>query len=128
MKTWIKDLQSGNVREYGSDQHDSLMISQDGRTLSYYNMQCGDGSIYGDFRFVTGENGLTPEEDTEAYDAYFNIGGWQEIVALPERTAMERLRDRIESEADEYDAYVDHDVARGLYKALDIVNEFLKEV
>lgn len=75
----IKDLQSGTIRKYGSDCHDSLAISQDGRTLSYYNLQCGDGSQYGDFRFVM-EDGEVPQ-DSHTPDAmhcacYFNIGGF----------------------------------------------------
>ena len=73
----IKDLQSGTVRKYGSDCHDSLAISQDGRTLSYYNLQCGDGSKYGDFRFVM-EDGEVPQDsqtpDAMNCECYFNIG------------------------------------------------------
>lgn len=75
----IKDLQTGTVRKYGSDHHDSLMISQDGMSLSYYNLQCGEGSKYGDYRFVM-EDGKVPAE-SETFDAmyaecYFNIGGF----------------------------------------------------
>lgn len=77
---WIKDLQTGTVREYGKNCHDSLRISGDGRTLTYYNLQCGDGSGYGDFRFVVDPEGHTPDEDETLIkywaDAYFNIGGW----------------------------------------------------
>ena len=78
---YIKDLQTGKVRLYGSNCHDSLRISEDGRTLSYENLQNGDGSKYGDYRFVTDEQGKIPSED-ETYikygaDAYFNIGGWE---------------------------------------------------
>lgn len=76
---WIKDLQTGRVFEYGLDSHDSLRVSEDGRTLSYENLQNGDGSRYGDYRFVN-ENGQTPEEDEDlsefGAEAYFNIGGF----------------------------------------------------
>ena len=76
---YIKDLQTGNVRLYGTNCHDSLRVSNDGKTLSYYNLQNGDGSAYGDYRF-TDEKGQTPEEDKEMaqYGAenYFNIGGF----------------------------------------------------
>lgn len=73
----IKDLQSNSVFEYGGC-HDSLSISQDGRTLSYYNLQCGEGSKYGDYRFVM-EDGKIPAE-SETADAihgcsYFDVGG-----------------------------------------------------
>ena len=78
---WIKDLLTGDVREYGTNCHDSLRISDDGRTLSYENLQNGDGSRYGDYRFVTDENGNVPKDD-ECYlkygaEAYFNIGGFK---------------------------------------------------
>ena len=73
----IKDLQSNRVFEYGGC-HDSLSISEDGRTLSYYNLQNGDGSNYGDYRFVM-EDGKIPAE-SETADAiygcsYFDVGG-----------------------------------------------------
>ena len=86
---YIKDLQTGEVRMYGTNHHDSLKVSNDGRTLSYYNLQNGDGSAYGDYRF-TDEKGQTPEEDKEMaqYGAenYFNIGGFfpKEVVGLEE--------------------------------------------
>lgn len=80
---YIKDLQSGEVRKYGSNHHDSLCVSRDGTTLSYYNLQNGDGSRFGDYRFCD-ENGLTPEEDEVLMrygaEAYFNIGGFIEVV------------------------------------------------
>ena len=78
---YIKDLETGTVRKYGSDRHDSLRISDDGRVLSYYNLQNGDGSQWGDYRFCDDE-GHTPEEDETLVkygaDAYFNIGGWRD--------------------------------------------------
>lgn len=86
MKPYIKDLQSGNIRPYGSNHHDSLLISQDGTYLTYEHLQCGDGSIAGDkensgFVFCD-DKGHTPEEDEilcrYGADAYFNIGGWEE--------------------------------------------------
>lgn len=77
---YIKDMQTGKIRLYGSDPHDSLMISDDGRSLTYYNLQCGEGSKYGDFRFVTDEEGHIPSEDETVMkygaDTYFNIGGF----------------------------------------------------
>jgi len=76
---YIKDLQTGKVRLYGTNCHDSLRVSNDGKTLSYYNLQNGDGSEYGDYRF-TDEKGQTPEEDKEmaqcGAENYFNIGGF----------------------------------------------------
>lgn len=67
---YIKDLLTGKIRKYGTDRHDSLLISEDGRTLEYQNLQNGDGSRYGDYRF-TDEKGIIHEIDN-----YFNIGGF----------------------------------------------------
>lgn len=74
---YIKDTYSGIVRLYGTNCHDSLLVSKDGRTLSYYNLQNGDGSRSGSYVFCD-ENGKTPEEvDSEyALESYFNIGGF----------------------------------------------------
>lgn len=80
---YIKDMQNGTVRKYGSDHHDSLQISDDGRTLSYENLQNGDGSRYGDYRFVTDKDGFIPSEDEvlikHGAEAYFNIGGFGDL-------------------------------------------------
>lgn len=99
MKPYIKDLQTGNIRPYGSNHHDSLMISQDGTYLTYEHLQCGDGSIAGDkkhsgFVFCDDE-GHTPEEDETlcryGADAYFNIGGWENPIDV-----LDKIRDEIE--------------------------------
>ena len=78
---WIKDLRRGKVFRYGNDRHDALRISDDGRTLSYENLQNGDGSRWGDYRFVTNIHGHIPLEDETLMeygaDAYFDIGGKQ---------------------------------------------------
>jgi len=77
----ILDLQTGRVHEYGDSGHDSLYVSQDGTTLTYYNLQTGDGSKHGDYRFVCDDNKIPAESQTaDAIHAevYFNIGGWPE--------------------------------------------------
>lgn len=100
MTPYIKDIQSGNIRPYGSNHHDSLMISQDGTYLTYEHLQCGDGSIAGDkehsgFVFCDDE-GRTPEEDETlcryGADAYFNIGGWENPIDV-----LDKIRTEIES-------------------------------
>lgn len=75
----ILDTQTGDIQEYGADGHDSLRVSQDGRTLSYYNLQNGDGSAYGDYRFVCDDNKVPAESETadaRHANVFFNIGGW----------------------------------------------------
>ena len=97
MTPYIKDIQSGNIRPYGSNHHDSLMISQDGTYLTYEHLQCGDGSIAGDkehsgFVFCDDE-GRTPEEDETlcryGADAYFNIGGWGNPIDVLDKIIAE---------------------------------------
>lgn len=107
---YIKDLHTGLVRKYGTNRHDSLRISNDGRFLTYENLQCGDGSRYGDYRFVVDEEGHIPKEDEVlaeyGADAYFNIGGfggdfldWLDGTGLShedfKRVYDEYLKDRI---------------------------------
>ena len=80
---YIKDLQPGIVRPYGTNSHDSLVISDDGRTLSYYNLQNGDGSRYGDYVFCDDEGKIPKEIDVyieRGADIYFNIGGFDNAV------------------------------------------------
>ena len=76
---YIKDLQTGEVRLYGTNHHDALCVSDYGRFLTYKNLQNGEGSEYGDYRFCN-EKGQTPAEDEDLIkhgaDAYFNIGGF----------------------------------------------------
>ena len=128
---WIKDMHTGKVRMYGDDVHDALQISKDGRTISYANLQNGDGSRYGEYRFVTDEEGKIPAEDETlckyGADAYFNIGGtneWQKVL----RNARERILKQIylplmtivdEKDLTEYDA----GVKKAAWACLQIIDE-----
>lgn len=79
---YIKDLlaDKNQVRIYGTNHHDSLKISDDGRFLSYYNLQNGDGSFLGDYRFCD-KDGLLPCDNKEyGVDAYANIGGFKNDI------------------------------------------------
>jgi len=72
---YIRDNQTSEFRKYGSDCHDSLVISDDGNALYYYNLQNGDGSQFRGYVFCD-ENGKTPEESDFFEDSfYFDIGG-----------------------------------------------------
>lgn len=74
----IKDLTTGQIFEYGSNTHHSLRISDGGRMLSFENLQNGDGSQYGDYRFIDDNEEKIPDEIESEYgcDCYFNIGGF----------------------------------------------------
>lgn len=78
---YIKDLETGKVRPYGTDPHDSLVISEDGRTLRYYNLHNGSGSgKYGSYVFCDDEGKTPAEIDVHIIhgaNIYFNIGGWK---------------------------------------------------
>ena len=80
---YIKDLETGEVRKYGTELHDALVLSDDGRTLSYRNLQNGDGSMYGNYR-ICEENGEIPSEIDvciqHGAEVYFAIGGFENEV------------------------------------------------
>lgn len=92
----ILDTESGMVHTYGTNCHDSLVLSDDGRTLEYYNLQNGDGSAYGSYRFVTDED-VIPEEDETLEDVFYaNIGGFTPEFSLVnpiKRIAMSEVLD-----------------------------------
>lgn len=77
---WIFDKGCGRLKEYGTDQHDSLAVSADGKSLYYYNLQNGEGSRYGSYLF-TDADGKIPKQDpvylTHGVTHYFNIGGFK---------------------------------------------------
>lgn len=76
-KLYIQDINSGRVFEYGKNCHDKLLISEDGRCLTYYNLQDGDGSCVGDYRFYYEKPIIeTEEEKRYAYD----IDEWARMV------------------------------------------------
>lgn len=75
---YIKDLSTGKIHKYGSNKHDSLVISIDGRYLAYRNLQCGEGSALASKNNNEGylfcdADGNVVEGFTS--DEYFDIGG-----------------------------------------------------
>lgn len=101
-KLYIQDINSGRVFEYGKNCHDKLLISEDGRCLTYYNLQDGDGSCVGDYRFYYEKPKIETEEDKRyAYD----IDEWarmvkhqsiSELLAEERKKVIERIRDLAE--------------------------------
>lgn len=83
----IRDNETGEVFEYGTNIHHALRISENGGCLTFENLQNGDGSLKsgdGGYSFVL-DDGKTPEESTSP-DAihgatYANIGGFREDAA-----------------------------------------------
>ena len=50
----------------------------------------------------------------------------ERIKKLPTVCDIDRIREEIEREADHYDAYVDQDIAKGLYYAGEIMDKYTK--
>lgn len=75
---FIKDLETGEIHKYGENCHDSLVLSEDGRMLTYYNLQNGGGSVGGGYIFCN-EDGKTPKDAVNVNEwenrRYWNIGG-----------------------------------------------------
>lgn len=78
----IRDNETGEVFEYGTNMHHALRISENGGCLIFENLQNGDGSLKngaGGYSFVL-DDGKTPEESLSpdaVYGAtYANIGGF----------------------------------------------------
>lgn len=85
-KLYIQDVVSGRVFEYGGNCHDRLLISKDGRSLTYYNLQNGDGSCVGDYRFFYEK----PQDETD-----FDADEWARMVehqSISQLLAEERKR------------------------------------
>ena len=79
VKLYLKDNQSGRIHEYGSNQHDSLILQEDG-SIHYHNMQNGTGTKFPEegYTFVL-EDGSDPRtrEDYREHgvEAFLDIGG-----------------------------------------------------
>ena len=96
----ILDLQTGNIHEYGDNPHDSLYVSNDGRYLTYYNLQNGDGSGVGDYRFVCDDDKVPAESETaDAIHAevYFNIGGFDKHYKYARFTPIFFTKDQLQA-------------------------------
>ena len=82
LKLYIKDNTDGTIHEYGTDNHDALVLQEDG-SLHYLNMQCMCGTRYPEegYSFCR-EDGSIPtyEED----DNLIDIGGeYFSAIILP---------------------------------------------
>jgi len=92
LRLFLKDNYSGRVHEYGTDQHDSLILMDDG-SLHYEHLQYGVGTMFPEEGFsFCNEDGSIPAlaEDVP----YIDIGG--EFYKKPQTNA-----DRIRAMSDE---------------------------
>ena len=99
---YITDTVTGKTRLYGTDHHDSLVKSDDGRCLYYENLQCGEGSKFGTFLF-TDEEGTIPGENKilikHGAEDYFNIGGFGEIHMSQIEEIKAEIKERLKEPA-----------------------------
>ena len=79
LRLYVKDNISGNIHEYGTNQHDALILQEDG-SLHYENLQNGCGTMFPDEGYTfCGADGSDPRtrEDYIQYgvELYIDIGG-----------------------------------------------------
>ena len=79
LRLYVKDNISGNIHEYGTNQHDALILQDDG-SLHYQNLQNGCGTMFPDEGYTfCGADGSDPRtrEDYIQYgvEPYIDIGG-----------------------------------------------------
>ena len=76
LRLYVKDNTSGRVHEYGTNQHDALILQNDG-SLHYENLQCCAGTMFPEEGYsFCNEDGTIPKWD-EKYgsEPYIDIGG-----------------------------------------------------
>lgn len=106
----IKDNETGEVFEYGSNKHHALYISANGGYLTFENLQNGCGSqVNGDgtYSFVLDDGKIPNESDSNdaLYEmTYANIGGFKnpnfEKILFEIREEQKKYRDSWKKEID----------------------------
>lgn len=90
-KLYIKELSTGNHREYGSEAHDALVSFDSGRSLQYYNTKNGLGSD-NCYRFCDKQGYVL--EVNEIGEEYANVGGFHKCTLSAEEKA--KMKERLE--------------------------------
>ncbi len=102
LRLYVKDNTSGNIHEYGTNQHDALILQDDG-SLHYQNLQNGCGTMFPDEGYTfCGADGSDPRtrEDYIQYgvEPYIDIGGNGEDHATCEWISV---KDRLPEDQEE---------------------------
>lgn len=76
LRLYVKDNTSGRVHEYGTNQHDALILQNDG-SLHYENLQCCAGTMFPEEGYsFCNEDGTIPKWDKKyGSEPYIDIGG-----------------------------------------------------
>lgn len=71
---YIRDNTNGIVHKYGENEHDSLILQDDG-SIHYYNLQTGCGTMFPEegYSFCLADGRATVSIET--YESYLDIGG-----------------------------------------------------
>lgn len=105
VKIYVRDNTNGKVHEYGTSQHDALILQEDG-SLHYHNLQNGCGTIFSDqgYTFCLAD-GSDPREIIGDYiqygvEPYIDIGGISEHQeSKPQPKTLNEWRDEIHENA-----------------------------
>lgn len=79
VKLYVRDNTNGNIHEYGTNQHDALILQDDG-SLHYQNLQNGCGTMFPDEGYTFCEADGSDPRTRENYiqygvEPYIDIGG-----------------------------------------------------
>ena len=75
VRLWLKNNITGEVHEYGTDPHDSLVLQEDG-SIHYYNLQCSCGTMFPEEGYSFCEpDGTVPDVFYAEDEYYLDIGG-----------------------------------------------------
>ena len=80
LKLYIRDNTNGKVHEYGTNQHDALVLQEDG-SLHYENLQCCCGTMFPEegYSFCLVDGSIPTDECGENYidisGEYYNEKG-----------------------------------------------------
>ena len=105
LRLYVKDNTSGRVHEYGTNQHDALILQADG-SLHYENLQNGCGTIYPDegytFCLADGSDPRTSGDYIQyGIEPYIDIGGkGEDHTCAPCKWIS--VNDRLPEEDDNY--------------------------
>lgn len=128
-KLYIQNIVSGRVFEYGKNCHDKLIISEDGRSLTYHNLQDGDGSCVGDYRFYYEKPKNEIDFDADEWARMVKHQSISELLAEERKKVVQQLRELAKNEfefiiCDECYNTVDKDV----YISSSALNEILNQI
>ena len=85
---YIKDTATNDEFMFGNNTHDSLVVSDDNKFLCYYNLQNGDGSIMGNYRFNHRPANCL---DDEFYSRWVEVVDIKYLIAQHDKEIVEEV-------------------------------------